>query len=565
MDCSVCCETFKHGSPKMITCNNKDCNFNACRSCNQTYLESKEAMEPHCMNCKTAWTKYFVVTKLTRTWFNSTYTPIRNKVIVDTEVSRLPESMPRATALKREMKHQKEHQELIQSYHQTLKLLSEAQDQGKKDEFSVQLDIIRNKLAIAAANLIVSSRHDSPDEEKKLVMACVFEDCKGFLNQDYLCELCNRSTCKDCLCGIEGNHECNKEAKETADEIKKSTRPCPTCGERIFKINGCDQMYCTQCYTAFSWNTGNVETGNIHNPHFFQLRRENNGILPRNPNDILCGGIPDVNRFNRDMYNTSTSMIRHYQNPKNYEVKTSNWRDEICLKTCTAIVLHKIQISSIHHLIESLTVVDLRRHRERSRELASCHDIRVDYLTDKIDKATFDAKVVKRTQLKQKTDEFLHLYELVSIVGIEFIRDIFESTFEITEVSHNILCKYFAMMKQKLLSFYNLLSYINHQFKILSVAHNCEVLQIRIPLWSLTLGMGKENRIEENFRYTKHHLPPNSSILVPIDWSDTVEANTILLHNASNYEYIHRFHFGRRFKFKATMKELEASSETVEA
>ena len=107
MDCSVCCETFKCDSPKMITCPNRECDFKACRSCNQTYLQSKEAMDPHCMNCKTGWSQYFVVTNLTRTWFDKVYTPIRNRVVVDTEVSRLPESMQEATVLKQQLKNQK--------------------------------------------------------------------------------------------------------------------------------------------------------------------------------------------------------------------------------------------------------------------------------------------------------------------------------------------------------------------------------------------------------------------------------------------------------------------------
>lgn len=52
-------------------------------------------------------------------------------------------------------------------------------------------------------------------------------------------------------------------------------------------VKNCDQMWCTQCHTAFNWRTGRVEQV-VHNPHYFEWLRRNGTAIPRNPGDIPC-------------------------------------------------------------------------------------------------------------------------------------------------------------------------------------------------------------------------------------------------------------------------------------
>jgi hypothetical protein len=81
----------------------------------------------------------------------------------------------------------------------------------------------------------------------------------------------------------------------------------------IYKIEGCAQMFCTECHTAFNWNTLRIENGIIHNPHYFEWMRrqnENGGQVERNPNEILCGRELD-HHFARAI---QTAFIKIYNN-----------------------------------------------------------------------------------------------------------------------------------------------------------------------------------------------------------------------------------------------------------
>jgi len=132
-------------------------------------------------------------------------------------------------------------------------------------------------------------------EKRQFVRACPSADCKGFLSTAWKCGLCDNWTCPECheVRGVHKDtpHTCDPNNVATAQLLARDSRNCPKCAAIIFKINGCDQMYCTQCHTAFSWRTGRIETGVIHNPHYYEYRRAHGG-MPRNPLDIPCGGFP---------------------------------------------------------------------------------------------------------------------------------------------------------------------------------------------------------------------------------------------------------------------------------
>jgi len=144
-------------------------------------------------------------------------------------------------------------------------------------------------------------------EKKEFILKCIKEGCRGFLSSSYKCDLCSTFVCKDCMIikaeKNDDNHVCKKEDVDTVTMIRKDTRPCPKCGIRISKIDGCDQMFCVNdgCNVAFSWNNGTIISGVIHNPHYYEwVRRNNNGNIPPNPNQALaCGQNVNYGELNR--------------------------------------------------------------------------------------------------------------------------------------------------------------------------------------------------------------------------------------------------------------------------
>jgi hypothetical protein len=118
---------------------------------------------------------------------------------------------------------------------------------------------------------------------------CPKDGCLGKLGDGGRCGMCEHHFCLECMTEKDPGHECKKDDVASVLELKKTTRPCPKCSILIYKTEGCDQMWCVKCHTTFSWKTGAISNGVVHNPHFYSHRQE----ITRTPGDIPCGGLPN--------------------------------------------------------------------------------------------------------------------------------------------------------------------------------------------------------------------------------------------------------------------------------
>lgn len=247
MECFVCCE--EKSESEFYHCKNKECTFTACIDCNKKYLLSC-IQDEHCMNCKTVIPYDDFLGNFDKSWVFTKYKKHKENVLIEIEKVRFKEDMAEIAANRRVNEISKEIAEKYREYRQSI----------------VHLELEKQELRKPKNRIKYISNYQ-----------CASEECNGFLDKDFKCGLCNTQTCKKCYTVINKDeiHECNEEQIETFNKIKEESKTCPKCGEFISKISGCDQMFCVSCGTAFSWKTGQIEKGVVHNPHAHQFFENN--------------------------------------------------------------------------------------------------------------------------------------------------------------------------------------------------------------------------------------------------------------------------------------------------
>ncbi len=288
MDCDICADKFTSEKRKQVEC--PGCELKACRECVRRYLTADDMLQdPHCMGCRIGWSQSVVFKAVGQSFANKNIIAHRRKVLLEREKSKIPQTQEYAVARR----------DLPILEDKYLKKRMEFEDSIRKMRHEWQQKNSHYGVRIKKLKSVVYPHTNEERARSVFVHKCTLQGCEGFLSSSWKCGVCENYTCRSCgkNVGKRGQqmeeHVCLEDDIASFSLIMSQCKPCPKCAAQIYKIEGCDQMWCTMCQTPFSWRTGLEIVGNIiHNPHFFewQRNRSTTGEIPRQPHDLACGG-----------------------------------------------------------------------------------------------------------------------------------------------------------------------------------------------------------------------------------------------------------------------------------
>lgn len=424
--CQICDYSINQSTRKKVSC--PFCEFDACKKCCETYVLGESSFK--CMNtqCTREWTRQFISTAFTNTFINGKLKTHREQLLFDIERALLP-----ATQVKVER--------IIEIENLEKKLCD-----IKKD--ITELYIQRNETSRQIYQLRYNSHNESTVARVEFIKACPNSNCRGFLSSQWKCGICEQWSCPTCH-EIKGDsrdspHECNPDTVASVSLLVNDTKPCPNCRTRIFKISGCDEMYCTHCNTGFNWRTGRVQTA-VHNPHYFEWLRRNGNVVPVNQN-------PCNNQLTHTVYQNLKRML------------TGKHQGHYLSKTCDQFLSILIR-NTIHMRYEIMGRYTPEERVGRNERL------RIQYMRNQIAETQFKLLLQRNEKKVEKAREIHNVLEillntitdiifrfsahLIEVLPGEFVLDILEEIDPIVEYANGCLYDISKVYNSKQIKFSN--------------------------------------------------------------------------------------------------------------
>ena len=290
-DCPICCNTMTKS--ETITCDY--CQNDSCRECFQRFLLDSD--KPKCMHCNVSLKIETILLNSDKSWFSSEYKSHRKDQLMKIEKGKFQSTQLAANAYSKAQtcKHTTCLNGLLDNFDPYFgRFLNNRQwERAKRAErIVINAIVCIQQFGRGWEDFDFESGEPRRIESLKRVdFACPVNGCHGFVSESE-CNMCFSKICDDCHEPINKTtvHFCNPDTVSSIKAIFKEARPCPKCAALISKIEGCDQMFCTQCHTTYSWNTSAVvdEGAWHHNPHYLQWVKDNTKKIPVKIGEVNC-------------------------------------------------------------------------------------------------------------------------------------------------------------------------------------------------------------------------------------------------------------------------------------
>jgi hypothetical protein len=422
--CDICTENFNKVTRKRIEC--PRCHKTACGTCLERYL-LESVMDAHCMFCREIWDPIFLRREFSSRFMDVTYKKHREDMLWERQRALLPDTMP---LIEKAAEMETLHHQCLEIERQIKKL----QEQQREVYYQIQRKdrVYRRQFrrVVEGERPVFEDNNDNNDdnndnnddndtEKVHYRRGCAAEHCPGLIqSRTGYCGSCHTTTCIRCNVHIgvplqgtiqEEQHTCTPENVEQWKFIQESSRPCPGCRIRISKESGCDQMWCPNCRTAFSWSSGKIEQGTVHNPHYYEWlfndRRGGGGGDGGNPmENNLDGNVCVVpGRMAAQVPRILRRRLgnKHPENSEDYNVEF--------------LKAHRHTMHNFHVELPRLrrNIGSITRRDEMYTQL------RIDYLQKKINRDDYKIRLQRIEKANRKTLEYNRICETYINISVE--------------------------------------------------------------------------------------------------------------------------------------------------
>ncbi len=260
--CDICVEYYTPTLNKKIIC--IYCDFACCKTCFKRYV-SDEAHPMQCMQCHVEFSRTEIMRFLGSTYMTKEYKTYRENVVYERQKALMPatqaelETILIAENMLKQIERKQRQLEVqtvvsmavVERLKQSPEIttIKEAFERyGKLQKIHTRyIDQRTGEIRTMTSEWRKISGSNKP-QVLTYVKQCPGDDCNALLSLEnvtdagnMVCTVCRIECCKDCReCVTQSEeHTCDPNILETVNMLAKDTKPCPSCGVPIHKIEGC--------------------------------------------------------------------------------------------------------------------------------------------------------------------------------------------------------------------------------------------------------------------------------------------------------------------------------------